>query len=149
MFPQGTVLDGLSNVAVAGPVTRIQFPRPGAVSPPTSRSGKENVGHVTTLGFAYVNDVGRAAFRQEPFVFPAGSIIARERLLTPSSNPNQLVVMIKHERDFNPKADGWEFLTLNGAMTRIVKREKEGNCLKCHAAAANNDFVFPEDARQR
>jgi len=39
-------------------------------------------------------------------------------------------------------------LTINGDAARILKRGKGGNCLKCHAAAADNDFVFPEDERQ-
>jgi Cytochrome P460 len=114
---------------------------------PPERSSKQPVGHLTTLGFSYVNETGRNAFRQT-FVFPTGSIIVRERLLTPSSAPDQLVVMIKHEKDFNRKADGWEFLTVTGDLTKVVKREKEGNCLKCHASASSNDFVFPLDQRK-
>ena len=142
------MLDGLPNIATSGATTRIQFPRPGAVSPPPARSSKQSDGHLTTLGFAYANEAGRAAFRQQPFVFPAGSIIVRERLLTPSSNPDQLVVMIKHDKDFNRKADGWEFLTVTGDMSKVLKREKEGNCLKCHASESGNDFVFPLDRKR-
>ena len=146
MFPQGAVLDGLSNVATSGGTTRIHFPRPGEVSPASRRSDNDRPTHTTTLGFAYVNEVGRSAFQQKPFLFPAGSIIVRERLATLTSRPDILVVMVKHERDFNRKANGWEFLTISGDATRILKREKQGNCLKCHASAAGNDFVFPEDA---
>jgi len=145
--PQGTVLDGLSNAATTGPTTRIEFPRPGAMTPPPERSTKQSDGHVTALGFSYVNSIGRDGFQQQPFVFPPGSMIVRERLLKPSSNPDQLVVMIKHERDFNPKANGWEFLTVNGDMTKIIKREKSGACLNCHASAARDDFIFPLDRR--
>ena len=147
-FPQGTVLDGLPNIATTGSTTRIRFPRPGEITPAPERSSKQNAGHLTTLGFSYVNEGGRNAFRQQPFAFPTGSIIVRERLLSPSSSPDQLVVMIKHERDFNRKADGWEFLTVSGDMTKVIKREKEGNCLKCHASAAKNDFVFPVDQKR-
>jgi Cytochrome P460 len=147
MFPQGSVPDGLSTVATSGGTTRIRFPRPGEVSPSSRRSDKDQT-HTTTFGFAYVNDVGRSAFQQKPFRFPAGSIIVRERLPTLTSRPDVLVVMVKHERDFNRKANGWEFLTINGDATKVLKREKQGNCLKCHASAAGNDFVFPEDASQ-
>jgi hypothetical protein len=142
-FPQGTVLDGLSNVATSGATTSIRFPRPGEISPSPARSSQQTEGHLTTLGFAYANEAGRGAFRQQPFVFPVGSIIVQERLLTPASVPDRLVVMVKHERDFNRKADGWEFLTVTGDTTKVIKREKEGNCLSCHASASNNDFVFP------
>ena len=146
-FPQGTVLDGLPNVTTSGSTTRIQFPRPGEITPAPERSSKQNAGHLTTLGFSYVNEAGRNAFRQQPFAFPIGSLIVRERLLTPSSNPDQLVVMIKHEKGFNPKAGGWEFLTISGDMRKVLKREKEGNCLQCHASASANDFVFPLDRK--
>jgi hypothetical protein len=143
MFPQGTVLDGLPNVVTTGATTRIRFPRPGETTSLPARSRQKNEGHLTTLGFAYVNEAGRGAFGQQPLVFPVGSIIVRERLLTPTSNPDRLVVMIKHERDFNRKADGWEFLTVSGDATRVIEREKEGSCLSCHASASKNDFVFP------
>jgi hypothetical protein len=68
--------------------------------------------------------------------------------LTPNSDADLLVVMVKHENNFNPKANGWEFLTVSGDLHRIVKREKEGPCLKCHVSAAGNDFVFPEEQRR-
>jgi hypothetical protein len=94
-----------------------------------------------------VNEAGRGAFQQQPFVFPVGSIIVQERRLTPTSNADRLVVMVKHERDFNRKADGWEFLTVTGDAAKVIKREKEGGCLNCHASASNNDFVFPLDQK--
>jgi len=117
------------------------------MTPSPERSSKQPGGHLTTLSFSYVNEAGRNAFRQQPFVFPTGSIIVRERLRTPSSAPDQLVIMIKHEKDFNRKADGWEFLTVTGDRTKVIKREEEGNCLKCHASASANDFVFPLDQK--
>lgn len=113
------------------------------MTPSPERSSKQAAGHLTTLGFSFVNEAGRAAFSRRPFVFPVGSIIVRERLLSPSSGPDQLVVMIKHEKDFNRKAGGWEFLTVTGDMTKVIRREKEGACLKCHSSASDNDFVFP------
>ena len=97
------------------------------------------------LGFSYVNEIGRAAmFGAEPRKFPVGSIIVRERLLPGTSSPDQLVVMIKHEPAFNRKGNGWEFLSADGAMTTITKRDRDGACLKCHASASQNDFIFPE-----
>lgn len=94
-----------------------------------------------------MNELGRPGFTQKPFVFPVGTMIVRERLLTLSTPPDVLVVMIKREKQFNPKANGWEFLTVSGDATKIVKREKGGKCLNCHVQAAKDDFVFPEDER--
>jgi Cytochrome P460 len=53
-----------------------------------------------------------------------------------------LVVMVKRERGFNPKANDWEFLTVSGDLKKIEKREKEGKCRDCHASETSNDFVF-------
>lgn len=143
-IPQRTLKDGLPNIITTGTTTKIQ------VAPPPDRSPtrpRNDVTHTTTLGFAYVNEIGRSAFDRKPFKFPAGSIIVRERLLPGASNADQLVVMIKHEKSFNRKGNGWEFLTISGDATKIMKREKDGKCLKCHKQAAGNDFVFPIEKR--
>lgn len=78
-----------------------------------------------------------------PASFPAGSILVREKLLTPTApSPEVLVVMVKRGKGFNPKANDWEFLTVSGDLKKIEKREKEGKCRACHALEASNDFVF-------
>ena len=137
-------MDGLPNVITTGNSTRIRFPR---FDPPHTRSPKDDGRHATTLGFGYVNEIGRRGFKREPFSFPVGTVIVRERLLTAASAPDRLVVMIKRERRFNRKANGWEFLAFSGDGMKILNREKDGKCLKCHASAALNDFVFPMDKR--
>lgn len=142
-------MDALPNVVTQGPTTIISFPRPGSAEHPTVKTRKNDPAHATTLGFAFVNDIGREAFRREPFAFPAGSVIVREGLLSPAANPDVLVVMAKHEQSFNQKANGWEFLTVSGDARKILKREKSGKCLACHESAALNDFVFPEDGRYK
>lgn len=136
-------MDGLPNIITTQPSTRIYFPRDSA----PSRSRKNDGRHETALGFGYVNEVGRNGFQREPFSFPVGTIIVRERLWYGSANPDRLVVMIKRERSFNRKANGWEFLSVSGDGTKILKREKDGKCLKCHAEAAKDDFVFPMEKR--
>jgi cytochrome P460 len=146
-FPQGTVTDGLPSVVTTGNSTRIRFPRPGETSPEPTRSRKEDPNHAVTLGVAYVNDAGRDGFQRKPFAFPVGTMIVRETLLPSSATAERLVVMIKREKSFNRKANGWEFLTINGEGTRILKREKSGKCLGCHQSATASDFVFPEEKR--
>jgi len=137
-------MDGLPNVITTGNSTRVRFPRS---DPPPDRSTKGDGRHATSLGYGYVNEVGKSGFKREPFTFPVGTVIVRERLLTAASPPDRLVVMIKREKSFNRKADGWEFLTVTGDGTNILKREKDGKCLKCHSSAAQNDFVFPMEKR--
>jgi hypothetical protein len=145
MFPHGTVRSGLPRIATSQGTTRIWFPAPGAVSSSSSSTRKSDVSHtLTTFGFAYVNDTARESmFSKKTAKFPTGSILVREKLLTPTApGPDVLVVMIKREKGFNPKANDWEFLTVSGDTKKIEKREKEGKCRACHASEASNDFVF-------
>ena len=142
------MIEGLPNVVTTGNSTRIRFPRPGELSPEPAPSRKEDPNHAVTLGIAYVNDVGREGFQRKRFAFAEGTMIVRETLMPSSSTPERLVVMSKHEKSFNRKANGWEFLTLNGEGTRILKHEKSGKCLGCHVSARENDFVFPEEKRR-
>ena len=144
MFPQGTVQSGLPGIAISQGTTKIRFPAPGAVSSRSTSSRKSDATHTSVFGVAYVNDIARRPMLGKgPASFPTGSILVREKLLTPTApSPDVLVVMIKREKGFNPKANDWEFLTVSGDMKRIEKREKEGKCRACHASAAGNDFVF-------
>ena len=59
--------------------------------------------------------------------------------------PLIMVVMLKRERGFNPKANDWEFLTVTGDGKKIEQRQKQGACLNCHQAQAKDDFVFREN----
>jgi hypothetical protein len=52
-------------------------------------------------------------------------------------------VMIKHESGFNPKRADWEYLVVDGALTKIHERQKSGACANCHAQQKERDFVFP------
>jgi hypothetical protein len=144
MFPQGTVRSGLPGIAISQGTTRIWFPAPGAISSSSASARKSDVTHTSTFGFAYVNDIARESmFGKGTMRFPTGSIIVREKLLTlKATSPDVLVVMVKREKGFNPKASDWEFLTVSGDLKKIEKREKEGKCQQCHASEAKDDFVF-------
>jgi hypothetical protein len=141
MFPDGTLQSGLPNIVTSQANTRILFPAPGTISPARDKPDKT---HTSTFGVAYANDIAhRAMLSTGTLRFPTGSILVREKLLTPTaSNPAVLVVMIKREKGFNPKANDWEFLTVSGDLRKIEKREKEGKCRACHASESKNDFVF-------
>jgi len=140
-------MDGLANIPTTAGTTRIHNRRLGEMDPSPDRTNRDKPTHATTLGFAYANAVARGGFQKQPFVFPVGSILVRETLLVRDAQPNRLVVMIKHEHSFNRRANGWEFLAVNGDATKILKRERGGKCLECHVTAAGNDFVFPEDGK--
>jgi hypothetical protein len=98
-----------------------------------------------SFGVVYVNSLARYTVRAEPPIqFPRGSIIVREKLTKADDvQPQLLTVMIKRARGFNPKANDWEFLAVDGAMTKILERQKKGSCLDCHASQEQRDFVYP------
>jgi len=109
-----------------------------------SKSGGEGDGHAeSTYGVVYANDLARAALAGD-LKFPAGSIIVREKLSKPdAATPQLLAVMVKRAAGFNPKGGDWEFLTVDGALTKVTGRQKKGSCLDCHASQRERDFVFP------
>ena|SRR5260370_423128 len=145
MFPDGTLQSGLPGIVTSQGTTRIRFPSPGVITPARQ---KPDATHTSTFGVAFVNDIARASLLSaEPARFPAGSMLVRERRLTPTApSPDVLVVMIKRGKGFNPKANDWEFLTVSGDLKKIEKREKEGKCQQCHASEAGNDFVFRDNS---
>lgn len=127
---------------------------PGSVyrtGPTATRRRKPKESHVddaASFGVVYVNDVARATMANaQPGQFPTGSIIVREKLARADDAQPQLVaVMIKRAPGFNPKAGDWEFLSVNGALTKIQERQKQGSCFDCHVTQRERDFVFPTTA---
>ncbi|HVF43058.1 MAG TPA: cytochrome P460 family protein [Pyrinomonadaceae bacterium] len=93
----------------------------------------------------YFNDAAEAALKGgRPLKFPAGSVIVSERLSKPGdATPQVLAVMLKRPAGFSPQSGDWEFLVVDGALTKVRERQKKGSCLKCHASRRDDDFVFP------
>jgi hypothetical protein len=92
-----------------------------------------------------MNGLAREAMNGGPLTrFPTGSIIVREKLnKADDEQPQLLTVMIKRRRGFNSKANNWEFLAIDGTMTKIIDRQKDGSCLACHVSQEQHDFVYP------
>ena len=93
----------------------------------------------------YVNDIARDAMSsRQPEKFPAGSIIVREKLAKRNdTQPQLLAVMVKRAAGFSPKSGDWEYLVVNGGLTGVTERQKEGSCSGCHTTQKERDFVFP------
>ena len=102
--------------------------------------------HASSYGVVYANDVAREDMTaKSPPSYRPGAIIVREKLSKPDSKtPELLAVMIKRGKGFNPAANDWEFLTTNGAASKIQHREKTGACLECHASQREKDFVYKD-----
>lgn len=114
---------------------------------PTPTTAKTDPIHQggSSFGVVYVNGLGREAMNAEtPMKFPRGSVIVREKLAkADDAQPQLLTVMIKRARGFNSKANDWEFLTIDGATTKVLERQKQGSCLGCHKSQKDRDFVYP------
>jgi hypothetical protein len=134
---------GTMSILMPGSVIRT------APTPTRRRKPKEtHADDASTFGVVYVNDVARATMASaQPGKFPTGSIIVREKLARADDAQPQLVaVMLKRAPGFNPKAGDWEFLMVNGALTKIQERQKQGSCLACHATQRARDFIFQTPA---
>lgn len=128
--------------------TNIEFP---SGEFPEKRERQSNDPHktwITTYARFYVNDVGFAeALKSEP-TFPAGTLIAREKLLKAEDvDPEVVTVMLKREKGFSRKTGDWEYLVVSGDLKKVVKREKYGDCAACHKGAEKTDFVFNRYSR--
>ena len=96
------------------------------------------------FGAVYMNDLARqATFSKNRRIYPVGSIIVREKLLTESAtSPDVLTVMAKRAEGFNPAANDWEFLVVDPDAMKIKQREKTGACQQCHSSQKDRDFVL-------
>ncbi|MBC7911918.1 MAG: cytochrome P460 family protein [Pyrinomonadaceae bacterium] len=130
-------------------ITRFIFP--GPPRPRSSSSSDDDdddpsphEGDATSYGVIYVNELARRAMVDEKKPrFPAGSVIVREKLAQEAdAAPQVLVVMVKREQGFNLKAKDWEFLTIDGQLSKVEHREKTGSCRDCHNSQKDRDFVF-------
>ncbi len=98
---------------------------------------------VKTFARVFANELANAEIYKDAPKFAVGSIIVREKLLNADdAKPELVTVMVKREKGFSKKTGDWEYLVVEGDLNKITKRETVSSCSKCHANAANTDFVF-------
>jgi Cytochrome P460 len=103
----------------------------------------------------YVNDIGKDEMLTKKYPkFPVGTVIVKEKLSDSESKmPELLTVMIKREKDYNPKIGDWEFLTFNGEGTETTARGQLENCQTCHLVEKSTDYIsrryMPYETRQK
>ena len=136
-------------------------PTPQFMEPLSALSCAINVGrqedspHLRKYVSVFVNPVGREQMmtKQSP-KFPVGTMIVKEKLGSPDSKePELLTAMIKRAPGYNPENGDWEYLTLNGAATRIVEQGKLTRCSGCHKWYKDRDFItrtyLPEEVAKK
>ena len=108
------------------------------------RLERERNPHRDKFVTVYVNDAGRRAMLEERRpLFPAGSVIVKEKL--PSSDegaaPELLTAMHKREPGYDPEGGDWEYLVLDGRGREASARGRLESCRACHLAEKQTDFV--------
>ena len=90
----------------------------------------------------FVNETARSAFNQRASKpFPPGSIIVKEKLLSPVAVTHSGIgVMVKRRAGYDPAAGDWQFLYVpEGSVTPNATATV---CTDCHRAKRTEDFVF-------
>jgi Cytochrome P460 len=104
----------------------------------------------------FVNSLGKTEMmtKKRP-QFPKGTVIIKEKLTTAeSTSPELLTVMIKRKKGFNPDNGDWEYMTVNGEVTKVMAKGKLENCMACHAGEKSTDYVsrryyFPDKIAEK
>jgi hypothetical protein len=146
-YPSDWRVGGVPIVSTSKQTTRILMPdsiitwgRRPAPAPKKDATHTEG----QSFGMVYSNDLAREALLSDPRIaFPRGSIIVREKLSQPDAlQPDLLTVMVKRQKGFNPWANDWEFLLVDGNGKKVLERQKKGSCLNCHGSQAGRDYVY-------
>ena len=129
----------------------IQCARPTQAQMDADAKNPHNDKYITV----YVNDIGKDEMLTKKYPkFPVGTVIVKEKLATSESREAELLtVMIKRDKDYNPKVGDWEFLTFNGSGTETTARGKMENCHTCHLVEKSTDYIsrryLPYETRQK
>jgi hypothetical protein len=117
----------------------------GSLPPAPVRTSNDPLHDGGSFGVVWVNNIGHESMTAaKPEKFPVGSVIVREKFThQEDTKPELLAVMVKRGNGFNRKGGDWEYLIVEGGLTKIRQRQTKGNCSSCHAQQKDRDFVFP------
>lgn len=136
-FPETTTARGTTRIAMAN--GSVYIPDDDSDDDPDNPHKKGE----KTFARVFANELALGQIYNEKPVFPAGSMIVREKLLKETDFVPELVTgMVKHEKGFSPKSNDWEFFVLDANISNVKESERVGDCSKCHVQASNTDFVF-------
>ena len=95
--------------------------------------------HANRWVAVYANRLAVEALKTKDGVFPAGAVIAKEKLsAAESSEPDGVAFMIKHDKGEFAKSGGWEFVDYSAAGPASSYR----HCVDCHRTGGTKDYVF-------
>lgn len=109
---------------------------------------KEHGPHAHAAVHIFMNEAASKAFQNESPKYPTGSIIVKEKHVLSYELPdgsrtdqqNGVGGMVKRKSGFDAEHGDWEYFY----FTDVDKIEHGpiDNCVQCHAAAQQTDFVF-------
>ena len=84
----------------------------------------------------------------KPAVFPEGAVIVKAKLRAKTSRtPDELGIMIKRQKGYDPDAGDWQFLFVDHEGQLTTDRKQLTGCIDCHANRSDTAFVFRRENR--
>jgi hypothetical protein len=111
----------------------------------TTRTGAARYGpHDQTVATIYMNASAADAFAARPAAkYPVGSVIVKEKKSVGPAGHDGVEGMVKRPAGYDPPHGDWEYFYFQGpAATAKIDSGKIATCVRCHAGAANKDYVF-------
>jgi hypothetical protein len=100
--------------------------------------------HVGKFIVVYVNKKGeKSLLDTERKSFPEGTLIVKEKHPSKENkNPELLTAMVKREAGYDSDHGDWQYVSLNGAATKVTASGKLEKCQGCHDRVAEQGYVF-------
>lgn len=104
---------------------------------------KEKGPHALTYIHMYMNDLAAKAFTKEPYKFPVGSIIVKDK----SGDDDGVGGMVKRKPGYDSKHGDWEYFYFT--KPDKIKSGKIQSCVKCHSLRSNTDYVYGDWSKRK
>jgi len=112
-------------------------------APTPVQVAKMNLGpHNATVIDVYVNKIGDGAMAGKSKVFPAGSVIVKEKHAVEGGPITLMTVMQKGPKGTRPSTGDWTYYVTDGNGVQVAKSAKLDRCEACHDNVKANDYVF-------
>ena len=113
------------------------------------KSEEKNNPHLEKFARLFVDKAGRAAAEGHEPVYPAGTLLIKEKLpadgkgktVVPGKETELFTGMLKREKGYNPACGDWEFFTVSGDAKKLTGRGKLTSCMECHQRYPDRDFT--------
>ena len=102
--------------------------------------------HTNAAIIVYMNDLAANAFGQRSPIFPAGSVIVKEKIGT-GDEIYGVGGMVKRNKGYDMDNGNWEYFYFETAAD--IESGKLTNCIQCHQDVAVKDYIFGDWTAER